>query len=88
MVHWPFITALFGISTFFAFLSLLTICSVNRASQNSDSDTVAIPYDELSSLSNGAETINGDPNDSLLTSDLRGDIPEDDLPSPDSTTSQ
>ena len=85
MVNWPFVTALFGISTIFAFLSLMTICSVNRAARDTDADVDVLQYDAASSISN----TDGD----ALTSGLEGDLnpeemDEDDvLQSPDSTTS-
>lgn len=48
MVHWPLLTALFGIATIFAFLSLVTICSINRVVRDNDAaDTEIIFADDL-----------------------------------------
>ena len=49
MVHWPILTALFGIATIFAFLSLVTICSINRVVRDDSADTEVIFADDLSS---------------------------------------
>lgn len=39
MVNWPIITAMFGIATIFAFLSLVTIFSINRVTKDETADT-------------------------------------------------
>lgn len=58
MVHWPILTALFGIATIFAFLSLITICSINRVVRDDSADTEIIFSDDLASNSGSQDTDN------------------------------
>ena len=44
MVHFPILTAVFGVSIIFCFLSLITICSINRVvRENDDSTEILFP---------------------------------------------
>jgi hypothetical protein len=56
MVNWPILTALFGIATIFAFLSLVTICSINRVVRDDSADTEIIFSDDLISNQGSAST--------------------------------
>lgn len=91
MVNWPILTAMFGIATIFAFLSLVTICSINRVVRDSDAaDTEIIFSDDLISNSpvssdNGADDRNPaqlQPRSSYPSSQLVGEINDE----PDSTS--
>jgi len=74
MVNWPILTALFGIATIFAFLALITICSINRVVKDDTADTeILFPGEEDS-----RESATPEP-DSSVKND------QDNAQSPDST---
>lgn len=52
MVNWPIITALFGIATIFAFLSLVIIFNINRVTKDESSSTQML-YGDLDDTSSG-----------------------------------
>jgi len=67
MVNWPIITAIIGIAIIFVFLSLITICSINRVVRNDSADTEVIftgdfdsTEDESSSGHNGSDSLTGE----------------------------
>jgi seipin len=58
MVNWPILTALFGVATIFAFLSLITICSINRVVRDDSADTEMIfPEDSMNSFESNNESL-------------------------------
>lgn len=61
MVNWPILTALFGVATIFAFLSLITICSINRVVRDESADTELIFPDD--SVTDGESLSKSEPLD-------------------------
>ena len=55
MVNWPIITAMFGIATIFAFLSLVTIFSINRVSKEETTETQVL-YGDVDNPSTSEES--------------------------------
>lgn len=55
MVNWPIITAMFGIATIFAFLSLVTIFSINRVTKDDTADSQVL-YGDVDNPNSGEES--------------------------------
>ena len=83
MVNWPILTALFGIATIFAFLSLITICSINRVVRDDSADTEIIFSDDLISNSGSRDTDNEQDDNMQVSRQESADHPDE---QPDSTS--